>query len=388
MRVLHTSDWHVGRTIRGRSRDDEHRAVLAEIAQVVRDEGVDLVLVAGDIFDHAAPSPVAEDIVYSALLELTRDGVHVALIAGNHDNPRRFAALKPFLHLARVHASPEVARREEGGCLEITVRTGETARVAFLPWVSQRGIIRAEQLMKLEQSDQQQRYQEAVRGVLQQLTSGFDAMAVNLVLAHTTIAGTPLGGGERAAETIFDYFVPATFLPSNAHYVALGHIHRQQRVITGAPAWYSGSPLQLDFGEQPDIQGVLVFEAKPRLPIGEVRQVPLSAGCPLITVRGTLSQVLAMAPDIDPRAHVRVQLDEAPRPGLAETVYDAIPRAVRVDLIGREPLTPADEDSRMARSPRELYAAFLEEQRVGDPGPLLDLFDELVAEVTDAARSA
>jgi exonuclease SbcD len=388
MRVLHTSDWHVGRTIRGRSRDDEHRAVLAEIVQLVRDEGVDLVLVAGDIFDHATPSPAAEQIVYETLIELTRDGVHVALIAGNHDNARRFAAVSPFLRLARVHAGADVVRRSEGGCIEIAIRTGETARIALLPWLSQRGIVRAEQLMGLQQAAQQERYQKAVRQVLDELCGGFGNDAVNLVLAHTTIAGAPLGGGERAAETIFEYFVPATFLPANAHYIALGHIHRQQRVITGAPAWYSGSPLQLDFGEAPEIQGVLLFEATPRIPIADVRPIRLSGGRPLITVRGTLDQVLAGAAAIDPRAHVRVQLDEPPRPGLAEAVYQAIPGAVRVDLIAQDPLPPTDADSRMARSPRELYAAFLEEERVNDPGPLLDLFDELLAEATDAARSS
>ena len=97
VKILHTADWHVGKTLRGRSRADEHRGVLDEIVAITRDEAVDLVLVAGDQFDRAVPSPESEQIVYDALLRLARTGAHVVVIAGNHDNPRRLAAVKPLL---------------------------------------------------------------------------------------------------------------------------------------------------------------------------------------------------------------------------------------------------------------------------------------------------
>ena len=89
MRFLHTGDWHVGKTLRGRSRADEHRAALAEIADIADDRQVDAVLVAGDLFDTAAPGPESEEIVYDSLLRLARDRT-VVTIAGNHDNANRF----------------------------------------------------------------------------------------------------------------------------------------------------------------------------------------------------------------------------------------------------------------------------------------------------------
>ena len=78
MRLLHTSDWHVGKSIRGASRADEHRAVLGEIASIAQSEDVNLVIVAGDLFDSASPSPESEEIVYQALLELAASGVQIA----------------------------------------------------------------------------------------------------------------------------------------------------------------------------------------------------------------------------------------------------------------------------------------------------------------------
>jgi DNA repair protein SbcD/Mre11 len=121
MRILHTSDWHVGRTIRGRSRADEHRAVLAEIAQIAHDREVDLILVAGDQFDTGAPSAAAEAIVYRALLDLADTGAHVLVLAGNHDNPRRWAAVRPLLALGNVHLADQIARPDAGGVLDLAV---------------------------------------------------------------------------------------------------------------------------------------------------------------------------------------------------------------------------------------------------------------------------
>ena len=106
MRLLHTSDWHVGKTIRGRSRADEHRAVLAEIVGLAEEHSVDLALVAGDLFETASPSAEAEAIVCRALLDLAGMGAAVAVIAGNHDNGRKLQAVAPVFSAAgRVHIS-------------------------------------------------------------------------------------------------------------------------------------------------------------------------------------------------------------------------------------------------------------------------------------------
>lgn len=388
MKVLHTSDWHVGRTLaRGRSREAEHREVLAEIAAVISAENVDLILVAGDIFDHPAPTAAAEQIVYEALLAMTAAGADVVMVAGNHDNPHRLDAVRPLLNLAHVHTGALLQRPEDGGCIDLTLRTGELARIALVPWLSQRGIVRADELMQMEQADHQGQYAERCRRILEQLTAGFDGSAVNLVLGHLTITGAEVGGGERRSETIFDYWVPAQSLPSKAHYIALGHIHRAQKLPVQWPTWYSGSPLQLDFGERPEGQCVLVFEALPGLPVGEVRRVELKAGRKLITVRGSfeaLRERAATGEDVD--AYLRVFVDEPARAGLAEEIRELLPNALEVHI---EPAPAPDSEvsiSRVGAAPRDLLTAYLESANATDER-VVKLFDELMEDEHATAAS-
>jgi len=110
MRLLHTSDWHVGKTIRGLSRLDEHRLVLREIATLAKERSVDLVLVAGDLYESAAPSAEAEQIVLRALLDLHDTGAKVVVIAGNRDNPGRFEAIRPLMGELGITVLGHVAR--------------------------------------------------------------------------------------------------------------------------------------------------------------------------------------------------------------------------------------------------------------------------------------
>ena len=124
MKILHTSDWHVGRSIRGRSRASEHEAVLAEIGSIARAEEVDVVLVVGDLFESKAPTAESEEIVFRALLDLASTGATVVVVAGNHDSARRLEALQPLLELGRIVARPAAAEADEGGVVEVRSKDG------------------------------------------------------------------------------------------------------------------------------------------------------------------------------------------------------------------------------------------------------------------------
>src|SRR5579859_1326276 len=93
MRILHTSDWHVGKVLKGRDRHDEHVAVLGSLVRAAREHEADLVLVAGDLFESTAPNPRAQGLVMRTLLDLRQDGRQVVAIAGNHDNAALFDAV-------------------------------------------------------------------------------------------------------------------------------------------------------------------------------------------------------------------------------------------------------------------------------------------------------
>ncbi len=292
MKILHTGDWHVGRSIRGRSREEEHRQVLSEIASLAGAEGVDLVVVAGDIFDAASPGPASEEIVYQALLDLAL-AAPVVMVAGNHDHPQRLKAVAPLLRLGRITVGTSIRSPDDGGVLRLD---DLGVKIALVPFISKRGIIGVEQLLGLPSAELQSTYADRVRTIIGALCEGISTDTVNLLVGHLMVAGGAVGGGERSAH-LFDYAIPAAAFPSHLSYVALGHLHRSQRMPYAAPVWYPGSPLQLDFGEQDQQKSVLLVTVEPGLP-AEVAEHRLESGRRLRTIRGSLEQLRELRDEV------------------------------------------------------------------------------------------
>ena len=381
MKILHTSDWHVGRTIRGRSRSDEHEAVLAEIARIARARAVDLVLVVGDIFDTAAPTADAERVAYAALLDLASVGVPVIVVSGNHDNERRLQAVAPMLDLGHIVTRASFLPASEGGVVTGTTAGGERWRVACIPFLSQRWVVRSDDLLDPQADAGVHRGQYAARvaRLVGALTAGFTPDAVNVVAAHLHVDGGLLGGGERPAHTIFDYAVSPAAFPSSVHYVALGHLHRAQRVPGPAPTRYCGSPLQLDFGETSDTKSVTLVTATAGLPAA-AEEIALTGGRRLRTIVGSLAELHDVAAAAPGEEWLKVVVREPARLGLGDEVRDLFPDAVEVvvDAPGRD-VVRADRPARAGRGPRDLFCEYLAEQGVSDDR-LLAMFDRLLDE--------
>jgi exonuclease SbcD len=384
MRILHTADWHVGRTIRGRARTGEHEAVLAEIVAIAERERADLVIVAGDQFDTAAPSPEAERIVYGTLMDLAETGAAVVVLAGNHDHPGRLAAVEPLLSSAGVEVAPRLARPDGGGQRRLEV-AGEGVCLAILPFVSQRGIVKADHLMDLDADEHQGRYVGRLRQVIAALCDGFGDDTVNLVAGHMMVHGAATGGSERAAHTVFEYAVPAGAFPADAHYVALGHLHRVQRIDAGAPVWYSGSPLQLDFGETGQDKAVMLVDTAPGVP-ARVESRALTSGRRLSTLTGAPGELESFVGTTGDD-HLRVVVRGQATAGLADQIRDWFPDVVDIKV---EPLEDRGRrrgvQRRLARSPRDLFVDYLRDRDAMDDR-VTQLFDELMDEVhaTDTA---
>ena len=362
--------------LRGRSRADEHRAVLDEIVTIARNEAVDLVLVAGDQFDRAVPTPESEQIVYDALLRLAQIGAQVVVIAGNHDNPRRLTAVRPLLELANITSASSVTPPDKGGVIRTATRSGEAACIALFPFQSKRGIVQAEALMTEDPDDHQKEYADRCGAIARALCTGFAADTVNLVVAHLTVVGAMAGGGERTAH-IFDYYVPADIFPVEAHYVALGHIHKPQQIPGRCPIWYAGSPLSLDFGETHGEHCVVLIEAKAGKP-AHIERVPLKSGRALTTIRGG-SLELAQLAGTTGDDFLRVIVEEAPSPGLAERVREMFPYAVDVIVSrpGETQAAPETIDPTELRDPQTQFQRYIRERGIeGDE--LVKLFGELL----------
>lgn len=375
VKILHTSDWHVGRRIRGRDRSDEHRAVLAEITTLARENEVDLIVVAGDLFDLSSPTADSEVIVWGALLDLA-ELAPVVVAGGNHDNARRLDAVTPLLEMGSITMVGSPRRPEDGGVVDL-VDLG--VKVAALPFVSQRGIVRVEDLMGSDPDQHAGAYQERLRRLVDLLTGGMTTDTVNVLVGHLTVFEAEPGGSERHTH-VFGYAVPAAIFPGHLSYVALGHLHRQQKVPHAGAVWYSGSPLQLDFGEAGDRKGVLLVEASPGLP-AKVTTLPLSSGRPLANLRGTLEEVVSRAAEVE-GAYVKVELVEQARVGLADEVRTAIPDAVEVTLADPGSESPGSVEERHALQPVEAFHRYLEEKAQSDERVerlFADLLDEALA---------
>lgn len=385
MRLLHTSDWHVGKTLKGRSRLEEQEQVLREIVGIAREHEVDAVLVAGDLYDTAAPSAQAQQLVVRTLMGLARDGAEVVAIAGNHDHPAAIDAYRPLAGAAGITlvGTPRTAAR--GGVVEFTAKsTGEQATLAVLPFLSQRYAVRAAELVANSPAENTGAYDQQLRDILGTLTAGFRDDSVNLVMAHLTVLNGVFGGGERAAQSIFEYAVPATIFPVESHYVALGHLHRRQRIDAPCPVHYCGAPLAIDFGEQDNTSVVCVVEASPGTP-ARVTDIPITAGRRLRTVRGTVAELAAFA-ETAGEDYLRVWVREPARAGLREEVVALLPNAleVRIDPEFAAPVAASRPSAGAERSPSELFREYLGTRNVADPR-VEQLFARLHDRVTGAS---
>ncbi|MFI2713085.1 exonuclease SbcCD subunit D [Micromonospora sp. NPDC018662] len=380
MKILHTSDWHVGKVLKGQSRAEEHTQVLAQVIDIAREERPDLVIVAGDLYDTAAPTPEATRLVTRALTALRRTGADVLAIGGNHDNGAALDALRPWADAAGITLRGSVRENPAEHVVDGVTRDGERWQVAALPFLSQRYAVRAVEMYALTPAEANQTYADHLGRVLGKLAEGFtEPDRVHLVTAHLTVVGASTGGGERDAHTVLGYAVPATVFPGNAHYVALGHLHRSQRVIGPCPIRYSGSPLAVDFGEQENVGSVTIVEVTATT-AARVREVPVPGAVPLRTVRGTLAQLAEIEP---PDGWLRVFVREQPRAGLREEVQELLPRALEIRIdpeLMPAPGSGTRTAQRAGRSPRELFADYLGSRGHADDG-VRELFDELLEEV-------
>ena len=383
MRLLHTADWHIGKTLARHSRIDEARAAVGAVVAAAAEHEADAVLVCGDVFEHLAPSPEAERVVYDALLRFQEHRIPVVLLAGNHDHPQRWRAIESLLARVDVRVVPEVRGPRRGGIVEVPARDGShSAQIAVLPWVSERRIVGAADLMGLA-GRPSQAYAAEVARLLEALCAAFEPGVCHVLAAHLHVAGATPSGSERQLTMGDRYAIAPGAIPAAAQYVALGHVHRPQRVSgAAAPARYAGSLLQLDFGEAGQRKSVALVDLEPGGP-ARVRELPIDAGRALLDVRGSLDE-LERYREAAGDAFVRVFLAcERPLPGLADQVREVLPNAIEVRLEYARDEPDGRRADLAALAPRELLQRYHRDRYGADAeAELLDLFDRLLDEVT------
>lgn len=240
MRLLHTSDWHIGRTFHGHATLDALRGVLLELAEAVRREHVDVVLVAGDVFDSATPAAAAFELFEQAVLAIRAAGAEVVMTSGNHDSAARLGHQAPFAAAGGVH----VRTRADGvgSPVELADEHG-TVDVYGIPYLEPIVVGAKDHEAALTDAMDRVRATAAERGNR------------SVVLAHCFASAgvTPAAvGGERDITAGGVQVVPASIF-DGVDYAALGHIHSHVRLAETIR--YSGAPLHYSFGETSPARG-------------------------------------------------------------------------------------------------------------------------------------
>ena len=362
MRVLHTSDWHLGRSFHGVDILEHQRAFVQWVIELVADEGIDLVVIAGDVYDRAVPPLTAVDLWEEAIVGLTRT-CPVLVTSGNHDSPTRLGFAGPLLANAGLHLRTSLDMIDKP--LVIEGADGVTLAAYGIPYLEP-DLHRAELGAERSHAAVINAAMDLVRADTSQRPG-----ARTLVVGHAFITGQAdavVSESERDLRVGGIGDAPAAVL-HGVDAVALGHLHGAQRVRTGdgmPTIHYSGSPLAFSFSEESHVKSVDILDIPATGPI-EVAHVSAPVPRPLTTLIGTLEDLLADPATATLADHwVRVRLTDERRPDHPmERLREVLPYTVDLSFDRRDL--------------RAIQVA-LDEAVAADP---LALAESFVAHVTD-----
>ena len=343
MRILHTSDWHLGHTLHGVTRDFEHEAFLAWLLDLLEERETDALVVAGDVFDSANPPASAQRLLYRFLADARRrcPDLDVVVVAGNHDSASRLEAPRPLLDGLGIHVAGALARRDSGDLdmtrllVPLRGRSGEVEA-----WCLAIPFLRPADLWAVDAAagdplieGVRAVYSEAAERAAERLVAGQALVATgHLYMVGGEVSELSerkiLGGNQHA--------LPADLFGPGVAYAALGHLHLAQRVAGRETVRYSGAPLplSLDEGSYPhqvvevEFDGERAIRVEPlRVPrVVDILTVPGPEHAPLEAVLEALAALdldADLAPQRWPYLEVRVRL-ERPEPGLRVMVEQAL----------------------------------------------------------------
>ncbi|MBE7088208.1 MAG: exonuclease subunit SbcD [Clostridiales bacterium] len=261
MKILHTSDWHIGKKLMGRDRYEEHKAVLLEIAELCKNETVDLVLVAGDIFDTYTPSAEAEEIFYNSVKEIAKHSA-VLVISGNHDDYVRLTAASKLIEELNIYIIGNnlcaVSCKERGNTYPIKSgegfvifknKKGEKVFVNTLPYPNE---------ARFKEGKTNESFNEKIERWINLGEIGKEESIPSIFMSHIFAAGGSVSDTEREIDLGGARVVPLNLFP-NCDYAALGHLHKRQQLGKNN-YYYSGAIMQFSFDESNTEKSVNLFD--------------------------------------------------------------------------------------------------------------------------------
>ena len=274
MKLMHLADLHIGKRVNEFSMLEDQRYILGEIIKIAEREKVDTVMIAGDIYDKSQPSNEAVELFDDFLVRLSRLGLNIFAISGNHDSPERIAFAGRIMQESRVFMSPVY----EGNTEKITL-TDDYGNINFfmLPFIKPAGVRRFFPDKEIAS------YQEAVALAVGKMEA--DERERNILITHQFVVGSERCESEEISVGGTDNVDASCF--SKFDYTALGHLHRPQS-CTRETVRYSGTPLKYSFSEVSDKKSVTIIELKEKGNI-DIYTVPLIPLHNMVELRGSFS---------------------------------------------------------------------------------------------------
>lgn len=302
LNVLHTSDWHLGRSLHGQRRYEEFDAFLAWMLDTLRTQATDILLVAGDIFDTTAPSNRAMQQYYNFLRDAAASGCrHIVIIGGNHDSPTFLNAPRGILQTLNVHVVGAKTDDPADEVLRLDDSNGSPmALVCAVPYLRDRDIRSAEAGESID--DKEQKLLDGIRAHYHEVTAAAESLRAELEqqfdiripligMGHLWTVGGQVGEGVRELYVGSLAHVGTDIFPPVLDYVALGHLHVPQSVGGHENIRYSGSPLPMGFGEARQQKSLCLLKFNGRT--AEISQINVPCFQRLRQISGNLAGLQA-----------------------------------------------------------------------------------------------
>lgn len=371
MRILHTGDWHIGINRWGIDRSEEIFKSIDFIVKTVEEEDIDVILIAGDLFEHRMPKGEDLQKTTKVLQRLGESGRKVIVITGNHDWEDLEASLNMFSSLANVYFLTNI------GVKSFETRKGETLRLGVLPYFWERDF-----LFISGETTRREKLGERLKDYLNEINRRFLPDTVNILVAHTFVEGAVLGSAVKLSFSS-NFALPPSWLPDRAHYIALGHAHKPQKIQNSpVPAYYCGSIIRIDFSEKDDKKGFNIIDVRPNI-IAKVehREIPCKELMELEIRYSQLESKAVMVRDFEGYIKVRLIMDVIDKNPISK-VKQLIPNCTEVETVYA---FKSDKDTLKIdfnSEPSKLFRQYLTLREGNVDDEIIRLFEELYKEAS------
>ncbi|MXV38197.1 exonuclease subunit SbcD [Flavobacteriaceae bacterium Ap0902] len=404
MKILHTADWHIGKRLHHYDLHQDFELFSQWLLKLIADREVDLLLVSGDIFDLANPSSTARQQYYSLLVKLNQLQCKVILTGGNHDSPAVMNAPKEVLHAIDIQVVGSLPNRQEDYVIPVKNKEGEIEVVVHaIPFLRD---------ADLRNANDGVGYKDRIKAVQDGIEQVFTASAQygemqypnvpHIAMGHLFTSGVATSESEREIQVGNEAQFDANRLGSTFDYVALGHIHKPQKVNANVPTYYSGSPIPLSFSERSDEKRVLLLDTEKGF---EPESIPVPSYRKLLKISGSLvhiqSKLNTLKIDSLLKSLIEVELIEDIYSADVEDAFlqwtqefkHEKAEIVKTRMMFKDKILGAHElfdtgDDITDLKPIEMFSKLLETQAVSDEDQqaLKVAFNELVEQVQNAEQ--